>query len=110
MKKLLSTLLSISVIAGAIPMGASAKSEPIYIENGAESWSKTVISGDINDDGNLNIADAVILQQCLMNNYSNEDDIELDESRLDINFDGVFDVFDMVQMRQFVIHPENAPV
>ncbi|MDE5772116.1 MAG: dockerin type I repeat-containing protein [Ruminococcus sp.] len=110
MKKLLSTLLCLSAITGIVPFSSSAVSEPIYINDGAENWSKTVISGDINDDGKLSIADAVILQQCLMNNYSPDDDFELDESKLDINFDGVFDIFDMIQMRQFVLHPETAPV
>lgn len=109
MKKLLSTLLCMSAVTGIVPTSAGAVSEPIYIEDGAESWSKTFISGDINDDGKLSIADAVILQQCLMNSYSPDDDLELDESKLDVNFDGVFDVFDMVQMRQNVLYPENAP-
>ncbi|MCM1507064.1 MAG: dockerin type I repeat-containing protein [Ruminococcus flavefaciens] len=110
MKKLLSTLLCLSVMTGIVPTVASAKSEPIFIEKGAENWSKTVISGDINDDGKLNVADAVILQKCLMDNYSYDEYKEIESSRLDINFDGVFDVFDLVQMRQTVLHPENAPV
>lgn len=109
MKKLLSTLLCLSVMTGIIPMSAGAVSEPIYIEDGAESWSKTVISGDINNDGKLSMADAIILQQCLMNNYSPDGDFEFDETKLDINFDGSFDVFDLVQMRQTVLHPETAP-
>ncbi|MDE6666633.1 MAG: dockerin type I repeat-containing protein, partial [Ruminococcus sp.] len=97
MKKLLNTLLCLSVMTGIVPTIAGAVEEPIYINDGAENWSKTVISGDVNDDGKLSIADAVILQQCLMNSYSPDDDFELDESKLDINFDGVFDIFDMVQ-------------
>ena len=109
MKKLLSTLLSISIIAGAVPMGAGAQSEQIKIEDAPESWSETVISGDVNTDGKLNIADAVILQRCLMGNYSPESDTEFDVLRLDINFDGSFDIFDMVQMRKFVINPDEAP-
>lgn len=109
MKKLLSTLLCLSVVTGIAPLSSSAVSEPIYIENGAESWSKTVISGDVNDDGKLSIADAVILQQCIMDNYSPDDDSELNEAKLDVNFDGSFDVFDMVLMRQTVLHPETAP-
>jgi len=95
-------------MTGIVPLSSSAVSEPIYIEDGAESWSKTVISGDINDDGKLSIADAVILQQCLMDNYSNDGDFKLDKSKLDVNFDGCFDAFDMVQMRQTVLHPETA--
>lgn len=108
MKKLFSTLLCLSVMTGVIPTIASAK-EPIYLENGADSWSKTVISGDVNDDGNLNIADAVILQQCLMGNDSDGEYADIDNFRLDINLDGSFDVFDLVQMRQTVLHPETAP-
>lgn len=110
MKKLLSTLLCLSVIAGAIPMGAGAVSDSIYIEDAPDSWSKTSIYGDVNSDGKLSIADAVIFQQALMNQYDKYESESFDESKLDINFDGVFDAFDMIQMRQFVIHPETAPV
>ncbi|MDE6426786.1 MAG: dockerin type I repeat-containing protein [Ruminococcus sp.] len=108
MKKFINTALCLAVIAGAIPMGASAKSEPIFIENGPEHWEHTSISGDINGDGKVSVADAVIFQQCLMNSYSPDDDFELDKSKLDINFDGVFDAFDMVLMRKFVLNPEIA--
>ena len=109
MKKLLSTLLSISVIAGALPIGAGAVSETVQIEDAPESWSETVISGDVNTDGKLSVADAVILQRCLMGNYSPESDTDFDVLRLDINFDGSFDIFDMVQMRKFVLNPDEAP-
>ncbi len=113
MKKLLSTLLCLSVMTGIVPLSSSAVSEPIYIEDGAESWSKTVISGDINDDGQVSMSDLVILHRYFMNgNIPSDDDYEdsadIMKERLDINFDGCFDIFDMVQMRQTVLHPETA--
>lgn len=114
MKKLLSTLLCLSVVIGIAPLSSSAVSEPIYIENGAENWSKTVVAGDIDDDGHVRMSDLVILHKCFMNGNVSPDDYEgsanIMTERLDVNFDGSFDVFDMVLMRQFVIHPETAPV
>lgn len=112
MKKLLSTLLCLSVMTGIVSLNSSAVSEPIYIENGAENWSKTVVAGDIDDDGKISMSDLVILHKCFMNGNvpPDDDSVNIMTERLDVNFDGSFDVFDMALMRQFVIHPETAPV
>ena len=110
MKKLLSALLAMATITGIVPTIAGADSEPIFIEKGVESWSDTRILGDINCDDKLSIADAVILQRCLMGTYdfSSDDKTNFQEYNLDINFDGYFDVFDLVQMRQNLLNPENV--
>ena len=110
MKKLLSSLLAMATITGIVPTIAGADSEPIFIEKGVENWSDTRILGDINCDDKLSIADAVILQRCLMGTYdfSSDDKTNFQEYNLDINFDGYFDVFDLVQMRQNLLNPENV--
>lgn len=108
MKKFINIALYLSVIAGTIPMSASAKSEPIFLENGSEHWEYTAISGDVNGDGALNIADALLLQKCIMNKYDYLDEENLNKCALDVNFDGSFDAFDLVQIRKLVLNPEKA--
>lgn len=78
-------------------------SNNVFIPNGDRSRTATIISGDANKDGNLNIADAVILQQYLTSGICESDDL----SRLDINSDGIIDSFDVIIMRQTIINPEN---
>ncbi|MCM1314971.1 MAG: dockerin type I repeat-containing protein [Alistipes senegalensis] len=109
MKKFINTALCLAVIAGAIPMGASAKSEPIYIEDGENHWEYTSIRGDINADGKISVADVVLLQKWIMGTYDGVDD-EANKDAVDVNFDGFVDSFDLVQMRQLVINPEKAEV
>lgn len=79
-------------------------SDNVFVPSGAVSWSETVISGDINGDGKVNIADAVLLQKYLMADIYESSDF----SCLDVNFDGIIDSFDMVLMRQCVLYPENV--
>ena len=55
-----------------------------------------VIYGDTNNDGKINIADAVLLQQYLLGN------VEI-SGNADANQDGVVDIFDMVYMRKLLI-------
>ncbi len=76
----------------------------IFIPNRDRSITETVISGDANCDGKLNIADAVILQSYLTKDFNEVNDL----SRLDINFDGIIDSFDVIVMRQTILHPEEA--
>ena len=110
MKKLLSTLLSISVIAGAVPMGAGAKSDPIFLESGEDHWEYTHICGDVNADGEISVADVVLLQKWIMGTYDDAYDGNVDKYTVDVNLDGFFDSFDLVQMRQLVLNPEKAEV
>ncbi|MDE5861430.1 MAG: dockerin type I repeat-containing protein [Ruminococcus sp.] len=109
MKKLLSTLLSISVIAGAVPIGAGAKADPIFIESGEDHWEYTSIRGDVNADGKISVSDVVVLQKWIMGIYDDESDTAHKET-VDVNFDGYVDSFDLVQMRQLVLNPESAEV
>ena len=62
--------------------------------------SDTKTAGDINDDGTVNIADAVILQKYILASESfSEKQFEI----ADINNDGHVDVFDMVLIRKMLI-------
>lgn len=79
-------------------------SNNIFIPNRDRSKTETVISGDANNDGEISIADAVILQSYLTSGTCGSTDL----SRLDINFDGIIDSFDVILMRQTVLNPENA--
>lgn len=64
-----------------------------------ESLGKAYIKGDCNDDGTVNIADAVMLQKFLLGSGS------LTEWRnADLCEDERIDVFDMVLMRKLVIY------
>lgn len=113
MKKLLSTLLCLSVVTGIAPLNSSALSEPIYIEDGAESKSGVIVCGDIDNNGQVSMSDLVTMYRYFMNgNVSPDDDYEdsanIITERLDVNLDGSFDVFDITLMRQFVLHPDTA--
>lgn len=68
---------------------------------GTDSVSFKVIKfGDCNDDGELTVSDAVILQKWLLS----VPDAKLDNwESADMNDDGVIDIFDMVLMRQALI-------
>ena len=51
--------------------------------------------GDMNTDGNVNIADAVKLEKYILNSEKPDSNLILS----DLNFDGITDVFDMIEMR-----------
>lgn len=102
MKKLISTILSFSILSGIVPLVSSAKT--LYIHNGLPEWLKTVVSGDTNNDGSVNIADAVILNKYLIQGYAESTDIIC----LDVNSDGFIDSFDLVAMRNLVLNPDSA--
>ena len=64
-----------------------------------ESLGKSYIKGDCNDDGTVNIADAVMLQKFLLGNGS------LSEwKNADLCEDERIDVFDMIVMRRLIVY------
>lgn len=64
------------------------------------SIDENISYGDLNNDGNINIADAVGLQKYILGNG-------LVGFEADMNRDGVIDVFDMIIMRQKLITSEK---
>ncbi len=102
MKKLITTVLSLSILSGIIPLYSSAKT--FYVHNGLPPWSDTFVTGDINKDGSVSIGDAVILNEYIVNSYSEYFDIV----RFDVNSDGYIDSFDLAYMKQLVLDPDSA--
>ena len=64
-----------------------------------ESLGKSYIKGDCNDDGTVNIADAVMLQKFLLGNGT-----LAEWKNADLCEDERIDIFDMVLMRQLIIY------
>lgn len=102
MKKIITAVLSLSIMSGLVPLVSSARN--LYVHNGLPEWSDTAVTGDINDDGYLNIADAVALSEYIKSGQSESSEI----SRMDINYDGFIDSFDLVLMRKLILNPDNA--
>ncbi len=71
-------------------------------------------SGDVNMDGEFTVADAVSMQQYLLNSYSDyrKFDAELHGimSSADLNFDGEVNVFDFIIMRDHLVNPVSQNV
>lgn len=72
-------------------------------------------SGDVNGDGEETVADMLVLQRILLNNFSGREAkmlscIDYAVNGGDLNLDGSVDVFDMVLMRQDLINGNSRPV
>lgn len=93
--------LLITALLSVVMADASVTPNIVYVPNGSVKWSETVVSGDANRDGVVNVADAVLLQQ-----YMSSGEYDSDVSCFDINSDGMIDSFDMILMRQTIINPE----
>lgn len=59
-----------------------------------------LITGDLNGDSSINIADAVLLEKFLLNDSETSEIVSVNA---DLNGDGKTDVFDMVVMRKLII-------
>ena len=64
------------------------------------------IKGDLNGDGQVNVADAVILQKFIL---GSKDVTAADWAAGDLCEDQVLDVFDMIEMRKLLTAPQVAP-
>lgn len=66
-------------------------------------------SGDINGDGRFSVADAVLMQQYLLNSLNDSNRMIFENAdtvkKADLNSDGVLDVFDFVMMRDKLVNP-----
>ncbi len=102
MKKLITAVLSLSIMSEFVPLVSSARD--LYVHNGLPEWSDTAVTGDINNDGNINIADAVILNEYIINGSAKDSEI----SRMDLNYDCFVDSFDLISIRKLVLNPDSA--
>lgn len=55
--------------------------------------------GDANGDGEINVADIVLIQKCLV-----RIEVEVDFTVLDINNDGTFNVFDVILLKRIILN------
>ena len=65
----------------------------------------TAGTGDINGDGDVNIADAVTLQSYLLRRLERRD---IFDDLSDINGDEATDIFDMIALRTYLTSKEKA--
>ena len=70
----------------------------------AVSYGAPVVKGDVNSDGELNIADAVLLQKWLL---ASPDTTLTDWNRADLYRDGRLDIFDLCLMKRALIEKMN---
>jgi len=61
-------------------------------------WKGSILSGDVNDDGLINVLDVVLLINIVLSNEYNP--------LADINNDGVIDVLDVVVLVNFILGPD----
>ena len=104
MKKLISALTASAVAFGVSATTASAEDKPLYTDDSVTQISEKYIIGDINNDGELNISDMVVLNNYLCGKETERAVI----INSDLNYDNSVDVFDLVAMRKYLLAPETA--
>ena len=62
--------------------------------------SLVVLTGDVNDDGNINIDDVTLLINYLLNN----DAVQINQANADINSDGVINISDVTMLIQKLLN------
>ena len=84
---------------GDVNVTADGKTYRLTVNNGIFSYRNyidDVLIGDVNNDGNFNIADAVTLQEWLLN----KPDVEISAEASDFNNDDIIDVFDFCMLKK----------
>lgn len=81
----------------SIPVAPPQNNPPVNNENNSEPSAGTGILGDINNDGELNAVDLVILQKYLKGNV-----FEINETASDINGDGTISMFDVYALLNMI--------
>ena len=84
---------------GDVNVTADGETYRLTVNNGIFSYRNyidDVLLGDVNSDGNFNIADAVTLQEWLLN----KPDVEISAEASDFNNDDIIDVFDFCMLKK----------
>ena len=84
---------------GDVNVTADGETYRLTVNNGIFSYRNyidDVLIGDVNNDGNFNIADAVTLQEWLLN----KPDVEISAEASDFNNDDIIDVFDFCMLKR----------
>lgn len=106
MKKFISFSVIVSVFLYAYPVtthSADLVQIPAYTDDETFHISQTLITGDLNNDGEVSVSDLVIMTKFLLGK-----DYVSHEQNTDINLDGSYDIFDLITLRKYVISPESA--
>ena len=111
MKKTKQTALTAAMFAAAMGMSACSKlpmqeteSQPdIYYYSATENntVSASLMRGDINGDGDITVADTVLLRKYLKNQQTFT---KKQFKRADVNWDGVVNIFDTVAQKRVLIY------
>lgn len=97
-KKIAVVFVSAVTLCSALPFSQGYSAEDIDVQ--AE------IRGDINADGQLTTEDIMILGHCLTKKAFLESG---DEYAADVNGDGVFNIFDIIQLKRVVEDSQIVP-
>ena len=97
-KKIAAAFVSAVTLCLALPFSQGYSAEDIDVQ--AE------IRGDINADGQLTTEDIMILGHCLTKKAFLESG---DEYAADVNGDGVFNIFDIIQLKRVVEDSQIVP-
>lgn len=97
-KKIAAAFVSAVTLCSALPFSQGYSAEDIDVQ--AE------IRGDINADGQLTTEDIMILGHCLTKKAFLESG---DEYAADVNGDGVFNIFDIIQLKRLVEDSRIVP-
>lgn len=104
MKKLISALAASVLAFSASAMPVSAAEKLTFTDDSDTHISDEYIVGDVNNDGEINISDMVVLSSYLRGKKSERNDVV----RSDLNYDDSVDVFDLIELRKLLIAPETA--
>ena len=89
--------IEVSYSAGEV-INLAGDSLDIVLDAGSITVDEIV--GDVNDDGIVNVADAIILRRYLSSGYT----VTINESQADANGDGEITIADVVEIRKFIIN------
>ena len=97
---------------GDVNVTADGKIYRLTVRNGIfgyQNYINDVLLGDVNSDGNFNIADAVTLQEWILN----KPDVEISAEAADFNNDDIIDVFDFCLLKKYLsdfVRNNSVPV
>ena len=110
MKKIISIIISALTAFSASSLTAFAVRSFDYSDDSITHKTHTRIVGDLNEDGEINVGDLVIMTHIMHGNRSDDDESYYNDEfgYTDLNFDLTTDIFDLVELRKLVISPEKA--
>ncbi|MCR5599740.1 MAG: hypothetical protein K6G33_03220 [Ruminococcus sp.] len=110
MKKIISIIISALTAFSASSLTTFAARSFDYSDDSITHKTRTRIVGDLNEDGEINVGDLVIMTHFMHGNTSDDSGRYYNDETgySDLNFDLTTDIFDLVELRKLVISPEKA--